>query len=80
LDIGQFFSFLILYTVGRAPWKGDKPIARPLVANRTTQIQNKRTQTLTPGVGFEPMIPVFEEAKAIHALDCEAIVIGLFYL
>jgi hypothetical protein len=39
-----FFSFLILYTVGRTPWTGDRPVARPLPTHRTTQTQNKRTQ------------------------------------
>jgi hypothetical protein len=29
-----------------------------------------------PQVGFEPMIPVFEWAKMVHALDCIATVIG----
>jgi hypothetical protein len=29
-----------------------------------------------PEVGFEPTIPVFERAKIVHALDCEATVIG----
>jgi hypothetical protein len=29
-----------------------------------------------PQVGFEPMIPVFEWAKTVHALDCIATVIG----
>jgi hypothetical protein len=32
-----------------------------------------------PRVGFEPTIPVFEWAKAFHALDGAAIVIGGFY-
>jgi hypothetical protein len=27
LDLGRFFSFL--YTVGRTPWTGDQPVARP---------------------------------------------------
>jgi hypothetical protein len=27
-------------------------------------------------VGFEPMIPVFERAKTLHALDCGVSVIG----
>jgi hypothetical protein len=35
LDLGRFFSFLILYTVGRTPWMGDRPVARPLPAHRT---------------------------------------------
>jgi hypothetical protein len=30
LDLGRFFSFLIFYTVGRTPWKGDQPVSRPL--------------------------------------------------
>jgi hypothetical protein len=29
-----------------------------------------------PGVGFEPMIQVFEQAKTVHALDRAATVIG----
>jgi hypothetical protein len=42
-----------------------------------TQTQNKRTQTYTPRVGFEPKILVFERAKAFHALDSAATVIGI---
>jgi hypothetical protein len=30
-----------------------------------------------PRVRFEPTIPVFEEAKNVHALECAATVIGL---
>jgi hypothetical protein len=55
---------------------GDQPIARPLPIQGTTQTQNKRTQTTTPRVGFEPTIPVFEMAKTVHALDRAATVIG----
>jgi hypothetical protein len=43
LNLGCFFSFLIQYPVGRAPWTGDQPVAKPLSAYRTTQTQNKRT-------------------------------------
>jgi hypothetical protein len=28
-------------------------------------------------MAFEPTIPVFEQAKTVHALDCAATVIGL---
>jgi hypothetical protein len=35
------FQFLNLYTIGRDPWTGDQP----LPAHRTTQTQNKSTQT-----------------------------------
>jgi hypothetical protein len=76
LDLGRFFSFLILYTVGTTPWKGDQPDARQLPTHGTTQAQNKRTQTSMPRVGFEPTIPVFERAKTVHALDRVATVIG----
>jgi hypothetical protein len=36
LSLGRFFSFLIPYTVGRTPWTGDQPVARPLPTHRTT--------------------------------------------
>jgi hypothetical protein len=77
LGRGRFFSFLILYTVGWAPWTGDQPVARPLFAHRTTQKQNKHTQTSISRVGFEPTIPVFELAKTVHALDRAATEIGI---
>jgi FAD synthase len=47
---------------------------------RTTQTQNKRIQTSMPRVGFEPTIPAFERAKAVHALDRVATVIGQMFL
>jgi hypothetical protein len=43
LNLGRFFSFLILHTVGRTPWTGNQPVARPLLAHRTTQTQDKST-------------------------------------
>jgi hypothetical protein len=69
LNLGSFFSFLILYTVGTTPWTEDQPVARPLPTQRTTQTQNKRTQTSTPRVGFET-------TKTVHTLDRAATVIG----
>jgi hypothetical protein len=36
------FQFLNQCTVGRTPWTGDQPVARPLPTHRTTQTQNKR--------------------------------------
>jgi hypothetical protein len=70
------FSFLIQYKVGRTAWTGDQPVAKPLLTHRTTRTQNTRIQYKHPLVGFEPMIPVFERAKAVHALDRAATVIG----
>jgi hypothetical protein len=69
------FSFFIFYRIGRIPRTEDQPIARPLPTHRT-QTWNKRTLTCMPRVGFEPAIPVFERAKAVHALDRAASVIG----
>jgi hypothetical protein len=33
VDLGRFFSFLILYTVGRTPWTRDQPVAGPLATH-----------------------------------------------
>jgi hypothetical protein len=33
-----------------------------------------------PGLGFEPMIPVFEWVKTVHALDRAATVISPIYI
>jgi hypothetical protein len=35
--------------------------------HRTTWTQNEHTQTSMPWVGFEAMIPAFEQAKTVHA-------------
>jgi hypothetical protein len=80
LGLCRFFSFVILYTIGRTPWTGDQPVARPLITHRTTQTQNKLTQASMPRVGFESTTPVFERAKTVHALDRAATVIGLWVL
>jgi hypothetical protein len=69
VDLGRFFSFLILYTVGSTLLAGDQPVTRPLPTHRAIQTQNKRTQTSVPRVRFEPTIPVFERAKTVHALE-----------
>jgi hypothetical protein len=74
LDLARFLSFLILHTVGRAPWTGDQ--ARPLPTHRNIQTQNKRPQTFVPWVKFRTTIPAFEQAKRVHALACAAAVIG----
>jgi hypothetical protein len=52
----------------------DQPVPRPLPTHRTTQTQNKRTQTAMPRMGFETTIPVFERTKTVHALDGAATV------
>jgi hypothetical protein len=57
-------------------WTEDQPVTRPLPTHRTTQTQNKRTQTFIPRVGFEPTIPVFNWEKKVHALVCAVTVSG----
>jgi hypothetical protein len=70
-SVKRFVSlqFINPMTVGGTPWKGDLPVARPLPTHKTTQTQNKSTQTSMPRVGFEPTIPVFEWAKTVRASD-----------
>jgi hypothetical protein len=65
LDLGSFFSFLILYTVSRTPWAGDQPVARPLPTHR---INSHRHPCLE--WDSNPW------AKIAHALDRAATVIG----
>jgi hypothetical protein len=74
----SLFQFPNIYTIGRTLWTGDQPFARPLPTHRTTQTQNKRTETSIPQAGFEPTTPVFEQAKTVHALERAATVIGTF--
>jgi hypothetical protein len=73
VGLRPLFQFLIFYVVGRIPWAGDQPVARPLPAHRTSQTE--RTQTCMPRVGFETTIPVFLRAKTVHVLDRVANVI-----
>jgi hypothetical protein len=73
-------QFLNIYTVGRTLWMGNHSIARPQSAHRTTQIQNKRTQTSMPQVGFEPTIAVFERAETVYALNRANAVIGVLLI
>jgi hypothetical protein len=40
LDLGRFFSLLVLYTVGSTPWTRDQPVARPLPTHDNTNTIN----------------------------------------
>jgi hypothetical protein len=68
----------LFYRDGRTPWTSNQPVAMPLPKLRTTQTQNKRTQTSIPWVGFEPTISAYERAKTVHALDRAAAVIEAY--
>jgi hypothetical protein len=74
--LASFSVFLILHTIGRAPWTGHQPVAWPLPTHRTTQTQNKRTQSSVPPVEFEPTISVLEREKTVYACDHATSVIG----
>jgi hypothetical protein len=43
VNLGRFFSCLILYTVGRTPWTGDQPVARPLPTHNNTNTEETPT-------------------------------------
>jgi hypothetical protein len=73
------YEFLNLHTVGMTPWTGDQSVARPLPTHRTTQTQNKRTQTFMPRVGFENITPKFNQEKTVQALDGAATVVDRRY-
>jgi hypothetical protein len=77
LDSGCFSSFLNLHTVVRTPWTRDQPVSWQLPTLRITWTLNLHTQTSMPRVGFEPMSPVLERAKTVHALDRAAAMTGL---
>jgi hypothetical protein len=63
------FSFLITtQSVGLLGWRTSS--SQSCYLHRTTQTQNRCW------VGFEPTIPVFEQAKTVHVLDRAATVIG----
>jgi hypothetical protein len=67
--VGPWPRFQFLNPVhSRTPWTGDQPVTRPLPIHRTTQTQNKRTQTSMSRVRFEPTIPVFELTKTVPVL------------
>jgi hypothetical protein len=48
VGLWPLFQFLNLNTVGRAPLIGEQPVARPQPTHRTTQTQNKCTETFMP--------------------------------
>jgi hypothetical protein len=73
LDSGRFFSFLILYTVGRTPWTGISPSQGRYLH---TEHKINAKQISMPWLRLEPTIPEFEVAKTYHALEWAATVIG----
>lgn len=56
-------GLLILYTIGRTPWKGDETVARQLPTHRT------KVHTTIPRCAFELAISEFEREKTDHDFD-----------
>jgi hypothetical protein len=65
-DLGHFFSFLIVYTVGRTPCTGDQPFSK---TSTYTQNNTNRINTALHLVWSQLTILVFEWAETIRALD-----------
>jgi hypothetical protein len=63
------FQFLNLYTVGRTPWTGDQPVARPLPTHRSTQTQNKRHTDILASSGIrthDPSVRASEDGSCLR--------------
>jgi hypothetical protein len=77
----ETFSFTLVTrsrTVGRAPWMGDRLVARPLpVHTRRKTLTQHKYQTFMPYVGFEPTVPAFARAKTFPVSDRSAIVTSI---
>jgi hypothetical protein len=60
----------LFYTVGRTPWTGDQPVARPLPTYRTTQTQNKGIHTNIHALsGFwthDPSVRASEDSSCLR--------------
>jgi hypothetical protein len=66
--LGRFFSFLSLYeyTVGKTPWTGDLPVARPLPIHRTTHTDIH----VLSGIGtHDPSIWAGEDCSWLRSRD-----------
>jgi hypothetical protein len=73
MNVGLFYTFLTMLTVGKTPWEGDQPAARLLPTHDNTKT-DKRRQTSMPRVGSTPTTTAFEWVKIVHASDCTATV------
>jgi hypothetical protein len=59
----------LFYTVGRAPWMSDQPVARPLPTHRTIQTQNKRIHRhpcLSRIRTYDPRVRVSEDSSYLR--------------
>jgi hypothetical protein len=75
LDLAAFSTFLILYTVGRIPWTGDQPVARPILTHRTTQTQSAHTEIHALS-WIRTQDPSVRGAKRVYVLNRAVTMIG----
>jgi len=68
-----FWNLWIYCRVGRTPWTGDRPDARPLPSHRTTQHSKTRTHVHTWS-GIRTHDPSVQ--AAVRTSDCSAIGTG----
>jgi hypothetical protein len=73
-NLSIFYSFVIIYAVGRTPWAKDQPAARPLPTQDNTNAES--TQTSMPRLELELTTPMFKQAKKLHSSDRAATVVG----
>jgi hypothetical protein len=75
MDLGHFLTFLVYTQSVGVLGRGISPSQGRYL--HTEQHEHRINAHLSmPRVGFEPTIPEFERAKAVHALDRAATVIG----
>jgi hypothetical protein len=60
-----FFSFLIVYTMGRTPWTGDQPVARPLPTHRIN-VHNTDTHALSGIRTHDSSVPASEDTSCLR--------------
>jgi hypothetical protein len=65
LDLGRFFNFLILYIVGRTPWTGDQPVARPLPTHRINA-RNADIHALSGMGTHDPSVRADEDSSCLR--------------
>jgi hypothetical protein len=77
LDLGRFFSFLIIYTVGRIPCKGDQAVARPLPTHRINA-HNTDIHALSGILTHDPRVRASEDSSCFKPRGhCERLVMSL---
>jgi hypothetical protein len=80
LGLGRFFSFLILYTVGRTPWTGDQPFARPLPTHRIN-VHNTDIHALSGIPTHDPSVRASEKSSYLRLRGhCDRLIKIMLYL